>query len=114
MREYEFLNRRRRRRPVPKEYDGDFKETSSYTAQRERRLQYRRRVTMAEVGQHGFGDVIREARKKQDWLQAELSKKSGLPSPGIARIEGNSDVTTTTIAKVARALGLRLELRNGV
>ena len=69
-------------------------------------------MTKGEMEQHGFGDVIREARKKQGWTQAELGEKSGLSRPTIARIEGNNDVTTATIAKVAQALGLKLELRD--
>ncbi len=66
---------------------------------------------MGEAEQHGFGDVIREARKKQGWSQAELGEKSGLSRPTIARIEGNNDVTTATIAKIAQALGLTFELK---
>lgn len=69
---------------------------------------------MGEAEQRGFGDVIREARKKQGWSQAELGEKSGLSRPTIARIEGNNDVTTATIAKVAQVLGLKLELVKGV
>lgn len=69
-------------------------------------------MSMGEVGQLGFGDVIRGARKKQGWSQAELGEKSGLSRPTIARVEANSDVTTATIAKVAQALGLKLELRD--
>ncbi|WP_061711863.1 helix-turn-helix domain-containing protein [Kocuria palustris] len=66
---------------------------------------------MGETEQHAFGDVIREARNKQGWSQAELGEKSGLSRPTIARVEANNDVTTATIAKVAQALGLKLELR---
>jgi transcriptional regulator with XRE-family HTH domain len=66
---------------------------------------------MGEAEPRGFGDVIREARKKRGWSQAELGEKSGLSRPTIARIEGNNDVTTATIAKVAQALGLKLELK---
>jgi transcriptional regulator with XRE-family HTH domain len=66
---------------------------------------------MTEADQQGFGDIIRAARKKQGWSQAELGEKSGLSRPTIARVEGNSDVTTATIAKVAKALGLKLELK---
>lgn len=58
-----------------------------------------------------LGDVIREARKKQGWSQGELGEKSGLSRPTIARVEANNDVTTATIAKIAQALGLKLELR---
>ncbi|MEZ7755374.1 helix-turn-helix transcriptional regulator [Microbacterium paraoxydans] len=59
----------------------------------------------------GFGDVIREARKAKGWSQIELGEAAGLSRPTIARIEANNDVTTATIAKVASALGLKLELR---
>ena len=48
-----------------------------------------------------FGEIIREARKKRGWSQAELGEKSGLSRPTIARVEANSDVTTATIAKIA-------------
>lgn len=67
---------------------------------------------MGEAEQHGFGDVIRAARKKLGWSQSELGEKSGLSRPTIARVEANNDVTTATIAKVAQALGLKLELRD--
>lgn len=59
-----------------------------------------------------FGDFIREARKKQGWSQAELGEKSGVSRPTIARVEANNDVTTATIAKIAQALGLKLELKD--
>lgn len=67
---------------------------------------------MIEAEQRGLGDVIREARKKQKWSQAELGEKSGLSRPTIARVEANNDVTTATIAKIAQALGLALELKD--
>ena len=69
-------------------------------------------MSKGQTEQHGFGDVIREARKKQGWSQGELGEKSGLSRPTIARVEANNDVTTATIAKVAQALGLKLELRD--
>lgn len=69
---------------------------------------------MSEPEQLSFGDTIREARKRNGWSQAELGVKSGVSRPTIARVEANSDVTTATIAKVAQALGLALELRNRV
>lgn len=64
-----------------------------------------------EREQVSFGETIREARKKRGWSQAELGQKSGVSRPTIARVEANNDVTTATIAKVAQALGLKLELR---
>ena len=66
---------------------------------------------MDEEPKVSFGDVIREARRTQGWSQGELGEKSGLSRPTIARVEANNDVTTATIVKVARALGLKLELR---
>ncbi|AXK47244.1 helix-turn-helix domain-containing protein [Brachybacterium saurashtrense] len=68
---------------------------------------------MGETEEVGLGDVIREARKKQGWSQAELGERAGLSRPTIARIEANNDVTTATIAKIAQVLGLRLELKGG-
>ena len=66
---------------------------------------------MSEAAHDGFGDVIREARKKRGWSQAELGEKSNVSRPTIARVEANNDVTTATIAKIAQALGLKLELK---
>jgi len=66
---------------------------------------------MSQAERARFGDVIREARKAQGWSQAELGGKSGLSRPTIARVEANNDVTTATIAKIAHALGLTLELK---
>jgi transcriptional regulator with XRE-family HTH domain len=67
---------------------------------------------MGERERHGFGDVVREARKKQGWSQAELGEKAGVSRPTVARVEANNDVTTATIAKLAQVLGLKLELRD--
>lgn len=64
-----------------------------------------------DAEQAGFGGVIREARRKQGWSQGELGEKAGVSRPTIARVEADNDVTTATIAKIARALGLKLELR---
>lgn len=66
---------------------------------------------MVEPDTAGFGDVIRAVRKKKGWSQADLSEKAGVSRPTIARVEADNDVTTATIAKIARALGLKLELR---
>lgn len=66
---------------------------------------------MIEVEQTRLGDVIREARKKQGWSQVELGERARVSRPTIARVEANNDVTTATIAKIAQALGLKLELK---
>lgn len=62
--------------------------------------------------QVSFGETIREARKKRGWSQTELGQESGVSRPTIARVEANNDVTTATIAKIAQALGLKLELKD--
>lgn len=67
---------------------------------------------MSEAEPVKFGDTIRDARKKHGWSQAELGEKSGVSRPTIARVEANNDVTTATIAKIALALGLTLELND--
>lgn len=66
---------------------------------------------MNEPAEPRFGDVIREARKKAGWSQVELGGRAGVSRPTIARVEANNDVTTATIAKIAQALGLKLELK---
>lgn len=58
-----------------------------------------------------FGVIIREARKERGWSQSELGEKSGVSRPTIARVESDGDVTTATLAKIAQALGLTLELK---
>lgn len=57
-----------------------------------------------------FGEVIRDARKRHGWSQTELGERAGVSRPTIARVEANSDVTTATLAKIAQALALKLEL----
>jgi transcriptional regulator with XRE-family HTH domain len=66
---------------------------------------------MSVPGQPSFGAIIREARKERGWSQTELGEQSGLSRPTIARVESDSDVTTATLAKIAEALGLTLELK---
>jgi transcriptional regulator with XRE-family HTH domain len=66
---------------------------------------------MSEPAPATFGAIIREARKERGWSQTELGEKSGLSRPTIARVESDSDVTTTTLAKIADALGLTIELK---
>ncbi|WP_036968013.1 helix-turn-helix transcriptional regulator [Promicromonospora kroppenstedtii] len=63
-----------------------------------------------ESGRPLFGEIIREARKKRGWSQVELGQAAGLSRPTIARVEADSDVSTATIGKIARALGLTLKL----
>ncbi|TDE25146.1 helix-turn-helix transcriptional regulator [Actinomadura sp. 6K520] len=66
---------------------------------------------MSEPEQLSLGAVIRDARKERGWSQTALGEKSGVSRPTIARVESDSDVTTATLAKIAEALGLTLELK---
>lgn len=67
---------------------------------------------MNDTERAGFGEVIRDARKRRGWSQSELGEKAGVSRPTVARVEANNDVTTATIAKLSRALGLTLELKD--
>lgn len=65
---------------------------------------------MNDAERANFGEVIRDARKRHGWSQSELGEKAGVSRPTVARVEANNDVTTATIAKLSRALGLTLQL----
>jgi len=56
------------------------------------------------------GQRIREARDARGWSQGELAERCGLSRPTIARIEAGQHVRMGTLEKVARALGLTVEL----
>lgn len=68
-------------------------------------------MSTPEPAQPLFGEVIRDARKKRGWSQEELGRAAGLSRPTIARVESDNDVSTATINKIAKVLGLTLELR---
>ena len=59
-------------------------------------------------------DIIKatiEARKKQKLSQEELSKKTGLKQPSIARIEnGKISPTTNTLIKILYPMGYTLKV----
>lgn len=57
-----------------------------------------------------LGATIHNARKARSWSQTELGNEAGVSRPSIARIEAGGDVSTATLAKVAAALGLTIEL----
>ncbi len=54
-----------------------------------------------------------KARLKKGWTQAELARRTGMQQPNIARLEsGNYDrVSLPTLKKVARALGVKIEIK---
>ena len=57
-----------------------------------------------------LGQRIRQARIDRGWSQLELCARAGVSRPTVARIEAGHDVSTATLTKVARALGLVVEL----
>ncbi|MED2737455.1 helix-turn-helix transcriptional regulator [Bacillus toyonensis] len=59
----------------------------------------------------GIVTVIREKRKQLGWTQQELAEKAGLKQSAIARLEGAAAIpSSTTMFKVAIALGLKIKL----
>lgn len=57
-----------------------------------------------------IGLKIRGYRESNKWLQSDLADSSGLPVRTIGRIErAEVDVRLSTLYKVARSLGIRLE-----
>lgn len=63
-------------------------------------------ATMAQIAQ-----VARQARVNRTWSQDDLASAAGVSRPTVARIEAGKDVSTSSLEKVAAALGLRVELR---
>jgi DNA-binding XRE family transcriptional regulator len=62
----------------------------------------KRQITMAIIGE----------RIKRKLSQEELAHKAGLKQPSIARVEGGSVMPSiTTLNKIAKAFGKRLDIR---
>lgn len=59
----------------------------------------------------GIARTVRQSREARGWSQKDLARRSGVSRPSIARVEGGEDVSTATLAKVAQALNLVLEVR---
>lgn len=65
----------------------------------------------AKREQFALANAIMERRKILKLTQAELSERTGIRQPEISRMEsGNSNSTITTLQKVARGLGARIQL----
>lgn len=54
--------------------------------------------------------TIRTARKARGWTQTQLGNRAGVSRPTVARLEGGSSVSSTTLIRIAAALDLRLRL----
>ena len=50
-------------------------------------------------------------RIKRKLTQAQLATKAGLKQPSVARVESGNMPSITTLNKIAKALGTRLEIR---
>lgn len=53
---------------------------------------------------------MRAERRRRGWTQDQLKDASGVSRPTIARIERGYNVSTATVAKVADALGLTINI----
>lgn len=63
-----------------------------------------------------FGDRLVKARVQRQWTQQELAERSGVPYMTIYRLEKNiyTDTRTAIAAKLARTLGVSLDVLGGV
>ena len=59
-----------------------------------------------------LGRAVRAAREERGWSQEELGRRSGLSRPTIARIERGDDISTATLSKAAKALGLAIRVES--
>lgn len=57
-----------------------------------------------------FGVQIRQSRNAHGWTQAQLAARADVSRPTVARVETGDDVSTATLSKIARALGLALRI----
>lgn len=56
-----------------------------------------------------IGCYIAGERKRRGWTQAHLARLTGIHRPNVARLEsGRCDPALETLARVARAMGVRL------
>lgn len=55
-----------------------------------------------------IAEQVQQARETRGWTQNELASHAGVSRPSVARIEHGDDTSTSTLTKVANALGLTL------
>lgn len=69
-----------------------------------------------QAGAYVRGEALREARARKKWTQGQLAEKSGVAQPQISAIEKGvkPDVMTSTIVRLARALGVSLDTLVGL
>lgn len=60
----------------------------------------------------GLANEIREQREAKGWTQKDLAERAGLRAEKVSKIErGKQNPTVQTVAKIARALSMRLSLQ---
>ncbi|WP_230117354.1 helix-turn-helix transcriptional regulator [Arthrobacter sp. Bi83] len=58
----------------------------------------------------GFGRAIQAARLDRGWSQEQLAEEAGVSRPTVSRVELGDDPSMRTARKLAKALGLTLNL----
>jgi transcriptional regulator with XRE-family HTH domain len=56
------------------------------------------------------GELIKEARKRRQWSQADLAKRVGVSQPAIKKIEAGDTTQSKHLPKIAQLLGIDLSL----
>lgn len=67
-------------------------------------------MTSSQASIERFSDVVKVQRKHRGWSQDQLAETAKVSRPTVARIEAGSAVSTATLAKVARALGIEISV----
>lgn len=63
------------------------------------------------MGTESITDVIKEARHRQGWSQADLAGHAGVSRPTVARLEAGQDASMRSLTAVLSALGLELNVQ---
>lgn len=66
-----------------------------------------------EIHAYHIGEVIKQARLKQDLTQEELGQRMGVQRAQVSKIENGRNLTFLTVARAFKALGIPAELSAG-
>jgi ribosome-binding protein aMBF1 (putative translation factor) len=61
--------------------------------------------------EHYLAELIMEERIKKGWPQEELAKRSKVLQPTIGRIEAGHIPNITTLSKIAKGFGKKLQIK---
>ena len=67
-------------------------------------------MTSQQASIERFGDIVKSQRKHKGWSQDQLADAADVSRPTVARIEAGSAVSTATLAKIAKALGIEVSV----